>query len=167
MSKYLGQHQDLYTCESQKRWEPDMRNLSHAKLFFLFIFELWFNIVSESVMFWTIWQSSSWYLFSASFVLIKHTIWFCSTFSLCSAVLLKMPRLKALHSIFVQCGHSLLIWQLDQRKWYYVLLKCALFFHIDFCSLRNVKRCTIHCNASNKKGGFWYKIRNQKIRISI
>ena len=43
LSKYLGQHQDFYTCESQKRWEPDMRNLSHAKLLFLSIFEPWFK----------------------------------------------------------------------------------------------------------------------------
>lgn len=34
LSKYLGQHQDLYTCESQKRWEPDYEKSKSRKVVF-------------------------------------------------------------------------------------------------------------------------------------
>lgn len=98
-----------YTHESSKRWEPEMRNLNGTTLFLLFIFEPWINIFFPISRVLTIWQSSRcWCLWSASFILIKHTIWFCSIFFLSGfAVLLKMP-VEALNSIVFPSMHSLL-----------------------------------------------------------
>ena len=78
------------------------------------------------------------------------------------ALLLKMP-MKALNSIVFLCMLSLLIQQLDQRNLYSVLVKYALFFLINLCSLSTTKACMIYSKASTRINVFQYKMKSEKL----